>query len=118
MHLISTRIKVFSFESQCHIHQNNQCRDFDQRADDSGKGLSAIDTKYTDSHGNSQLKVIACGRKRNGGILTIIGSHDFLNHLILIGLIDQPMGLEKRGILLYEFCKTYYPEYRDAVTIA
>lgn len=44
--------------------------------------------------------------------------HDFLNHLIRIGLIDQPMGLEKRGILLYEFCKTYYPEYRDAVTIA
>lgn len=44
--------------------------------------------------------------------------HDFLDYLIRIGLIDQPMGLEKRGILLYEFCKTHYPEYRDEVTMA
>ncbi len=29
----------------------------------------------------------------------------FLEHLIQIGLIDQPISLEKRGLILYEFCK-------------
>lgn len=32
----------------------------------------------------------------------------FLDHLIQIGIIDQPMGLERRGILLYHFCKEHY----------
>lgn len=35
----------------------------------------------------------------------------FLNHLIQIGVIDQPMGLERRGILLYQFCKAHYPHF-------
>ena len=29
----------------------------------------------------------------------------FLEHLIQINLIDQPMSLEKRGLILYEYCK-------------
>lgn len=44
--------------------------------------------------------------------------HHFLDHLIQAGLIDQPLSLEKRGLLLYEFCKAHYPAFRTAVSIA
>lgn len=33
-------------------------------------------------------------------------------------LIDQPMSLEKRGLVLYEFCSMHYPAYKIMVTIA
>ncbi|WP_291528336.1 B12-binding domain-containing radical SAM protein [Bacteroides sp. UBA939] len=42
----------------------------------------------------------------------------FLEHLIRIGLIDQPISLERRGLILYEFCKQHYPEYQSEVSIA
>ena len=44
--------------------------------------------------------------------------YHFLDHLVATGLIDQPLSLEKRGLLLYEFCKTHYPTFRTAVSIA
>lgn len=44
--------------------------------------------------------------------------YEFLEHLIRIGLIDQPMSLEKRGLILYEFCKRHYPEYQSEASIA
>lgn len=43
---------------------------------------------------------------------------DFLNHLINIGLIDQPLSLERRGMILYDFCKKNYPDYQTKVSIA
>lgn len=42
----------------------------------------------------------------------------FLEHLTQCNLIDQPMSLEKRGIILYEFCKKNYPLYQTDVSIA
>lgn len=42
----------------------------------------------------------------------------FLAHLIQIGVIDQPMGLERRGILLYHFCKEHYPLFLTAMSRA
>lgn len=44
--------------------------------------------------------------------------HRFLQYLINIGKIDQPMSLEKRGIILYDFCKEYYPAYLTEVSVA
>ncbi|MCD8182786.1 MAG: DUF4080 domain-containing protein [Bacteroides sp.] len=44
--------------------------------------------------------------------------HNFLEHLIQLGLIDQPMSLEKRGLILYEYCKQSYPAYQTAASIA
>ena len=44
--------------------------------------------------------------------------HHFLDHLMQIGLIDQPLSLEKRGLILYEFCKQNYPAYQTQVSIA
>ena len=44
--------------------------------------------------------------------------HRFLDHLIRIGVIDQPMSLERRGILLYTFCKENYPRYETGMTLA
>ena len=44
--------------------------------------------------------------------------HHFLNHLIEANLIDQPMSLEKRGLVLYEYCKKYLPNYQLQASIA
>lgn len=44
--------------------------------------------------------------------------HHFLEHLINANLIDQPMSLEKRGLILYEYCKSKYPEYQTKAAIA
>lgn len=44
--------------------------------------------------------------------------HLFLAYLIQKNLIDQPMSLEKRGLILYEFCSLHYPAYQTAATIA
>lgn len=43
---------------------------------------------------------------------------DFLNYLIQIGVIDQPLSLERRGIILYEFCKKQYTDYQILVSVA
>ena len=44
--------------------------------------------------------------------------HHFLRHLTEHNYIDQPMSLERRGELLYLFCKEHYPAYTTDVTIA
>lgn len=44
--------------------------------------------------------------------------HRFLAYLTKANLINQPMSLEKRGLILYEFCKQNYPEYQIQATIA
>jgi len=42
----------------------------------------------------------------------------FLKHLTEANLIDQPMSLEKRGLVLYEYCKRFYPTYQTQASIA
>lgn len=44
--------------------------------------------------------------------------HRFLAYLTKANLIDQPMSLEKRGLILYEFCKQNYPEYQIQAAFA
>ena len=44
--------------------------------------------------------------------------HRFLAYLTKVNLIDQPMSLEKRGLILYEFCKQNDPEYQIQAAIA
>ena len=44
--------------------------------------------------------------------------HRFLAYLTKANLIDQPMSLEKRDLILYEFCKQNYPEYQIQAAIA
>ncbi len=44
--------------------------------------------------------------------------HRFLAYLTKANLIDQPMSLEKRGLILYEFCKQSYSEYQIQAAIA
>ena len=52
----------------------------------------------------------------------ILGEQDFLysflRYLIQHNYIEQPMSLERRGELLYLFCKEYYPSYAIDVTLA
>ena len=42
----------------------------------------------------------------------------FLSYLVQRDVIDTPMSLERRGLILYEFCKQYYPTHLIDVTIA
>ncbi len=37
--------------------------------------------------------------------------HRFLDYLIQISVIDAPLSLERRGIILYQFCQKMYPAY-------
>ena len=42
----------------------------------------------------------------------------FLNYLTEANLIDQPMSFEKRGLVLYEYCKKHRPDYQIKASIA
>ena len=44
--------------------------------------------------------------------------HEFLNHLLQTDVIDTPLSLERRGLILYDFCKSQYPDYLTQVSIA
>ena len=44
--------------------------------------------------------------------------HELLAYLINGNLIDQPLSLERRGIILYEYCKKNCPEYLTEASIA
>ena len=44
--------------------------------------------------------------------------HRFLRHLTDHNYIDQPMSLDRRGELLYLFCRDHYPSYALDVTVA
>lgn len=44
--------------------------------------------------------------------------HRFLQHLTEHNYIDQPMSLERRGELLYLFCREHYPKYVSDITVA
>lgn len=42
----------------------------------------------------------------------------FTGHLDSIMVLDSPLSLERRGIILYEYCKTNYPELLPDISIA
>lgn len=44
--------------------------------------------------------------------------HDFLAYLTNGNYIDQPMSLEKRGWLLYSYCKEAYPDFLTEASMA
>lgn len=44
--------------------------------------------------------------------------HQLLDHLVQTGVIDTPLSLEKRGLILYDFCKYHYPDFVTQVSIA
>ena len=44
--------------------------------------------------------------------------YQFLDYLSEANLIDQPMSLERRGLVLYQFCQTHFPAYLLDASIA
>lgn len=44
--------------------------------------------------------------------------HRFVDYLTQKDVIDQPLSLERRGLILYEFCKINYPNEELSVSIA
>ena len=51
--------KKFLSEFQGDVDKANKNKNFDQRADDSGKGFSRVNPEYCNSNCNSQLEIIA-----------------------------------------------------------
>ncbi len=43
---------------------------------------------------------------------------DFLSWLERLELLEQPLSLEKRGVLLYEFCEDRYPAFLTDISVA
>ena len=43
---------------------------------------------------------------------------EFTQHLSDIMVLDSPLSLERRGVILYEYCKEHHPEMVTAVSIA
>ena len=43
--------------------------------------------------------------------------HELLDHLVQADIIDTPLSLERRGLILYNFCKNHYPDYLTQVSI-
>jgi hypothetical protein len=41
---------------------------------------------------------------------------DFLQELMQRGLLDQPLSMERRGLLLFEFCLGSYPDYLPQIS--
>ena len=52
----------------------------------------------------------------------ISGNHaflmDFTAYLDSIMVLDSPLSLERRGVILYEYCKANYPEMLADVSVA
>ena len=44
--------------------------------------------------------------------------HELLDHLVQADIIDTPLSLERRGLILYDFCKKHYPDSLTHVSIA
>lgn len=44
--------------------------------------------------------------------------HRLLTYLVEAGIIDTPLSLERRGLILYEFCKVNYPDHLTSVSLA
>ena len=42
----------------------------------------------------------------------------YLIILVRTDVIDTPLSLERRGLILYDFCKKHYPGYLTQVSIA
>lgn len=44
--------------------------------------------------------------------------YKLLDHLVRTDVIDTPLSLERRGLILFDFCKEHYPDYLTQVSIA
>ena len=44
--------------------------------------------------------------------------HELIDHLVQEEIIGTPLSLERRGLILYNFCKNHYPDYLTQVSIA
>lgn len=63
-----------------------------------------------------------CGSWQNVVGNLIRNSHDFLreftDYLNDIMVLDSPVSLERRGVILYDFCRHSYPEFVGEISVA
>jgi hypothetical protein len=43
---------------------------------------------------------------------------DFTSHLDQIMVLNSPLGQERRGVILYEYCSTHHPDALTAISLA
>lgn len=69
-----------------------------------------IDFYYNAKSWQNVVRSIICS---NPGFIM-----EFTEHLRDIMVLDSPLSLERRGVILYEYCKSNYPDYLADVSIA
>ena len=42
----------------------------------------------------------------------------FTGHLAKIMVLDSPLSLERRGVILYEYCREYYPDFLTDISLS
>ena len=69
-----------------------------------------IDFYYNAKSWQNVVRSIICS---NPGFIM-----EFTEHLRDIMVLDSPLSLERRGVILYEYCKSNYPDYLADVSVA
>lgn len=69
-----------------------------------------IDLYYNSEAWQKVFRELIC---ENEGFL-----EEFTEHLADMMVLDSPVSLERRGIILYDYCRTHYPEKLTAVSVA
>ena len=67
-------VKPVPLQPQRNLHQQNQRRDLDQRADHRGKGRAGVEAEDGHRNRDGQLEVIARRGERERGRLRVIGA--------------------------------------------
>lgn len=62
---------VFLPEPKSDIDKKYKYRNLDQRADHSGKSLSAVQSENADAYRYGKFEIVTCGRERNRGIFIV-----------------------------------------------
>lgn len=70
----------------------------------------AIDLYYNSEAWQKVFRELIC---ENEGFL-----EEFTEHLADMMVLDSPVSLERRGIILYDYCRTHYPKKLTAVSVA
>ena len=68
-----------------------------------------VDLYYNCKPWQNPIRELIC---RNADFLT-----EFTGHLKNLMILDSPVSLERRGVILYEYCIDRYPDLADAISI-
>lgn len=69
-----------------------------------------IDLYYNSSQWQKTIRELIC---LNAGFIT-----DFTDHLKSLMVLESPVSMERRGVILYDYCKVHFPERLSDISAA